>query len=76
MDIPPSQTNKQTKLQNECNVSFPRHCPKKIRLKIITGNEKDSFNETLHKIKWKSIFDVKRYILERNSKYTYKIVKQ
>ena len=32
---------------------------RKITLKINAGNEKDSFNVTLHKIKWKSIFDVK-----------------
>ena len=44
---------------------------RKITLKINAGNEKDSFNVTLHKIKWKSIFDVKKYILERNWKYAY-----
>ena len=44
---------------------------RRITLKIDVGNEKDSVNVTLHKMKWKSILDVKEYILERKSKYTY-----
>ena len=39
-------------------------------MKINTGNDQDSFNRTLHKTQWKSIFDIK-YIMERNSKCTY-----
>ena len=31
---------------------------------------KANFNITLHRMKWTSIFYVKIYILERNSKYT------
>ena len=44
---------------------------RKITLKVDDGYEKDSFNITLHKMKWKSILDVKKHIFERKSKYTY-----
>ena len=40
-------------------------------MRINTGNDKDSFNVTLHKMNWKSTFDIKKYIIDRNSKYTY-----
>ena len=33
---------------------------RKITLKVDDGYEKDSFNITLHKMKWKSILDVKK----------------
>ena len=40
-------------------------------MKIDVGNDKDSFNVVLHRTLWKSIFDIKKYIMERNPEYTY-----
>ena len=42
-----------------------------MTLKINAGNDKDSFNVVVHITLWKSIFDIKNYILEQNSKYKY-----
>ena len=35
---------------------------RKLILKIYTGNNKESKNLVLHKIKWKSFYDVKKYM--------------
>ena len=40
-------------------------------MKIDTGNDRDSFNVVLHRTLWKSIFDLKQYIIEWSPKYTY-----
>ena len=44
---------------------------RKITLKIYTGNDKESKNLVIHKTKWKSIFDVKKYVMEQNHEYTF-----
>ena len=70
VNIPPSQTKKP-----KYNPSSLYHCQKIVRrkftLKINAGNDKDSLNVTLHRTQWKYMFDIKIYIMERNSKYTY-----
>ena len=66
INIPPSPTNKPSSLYYYQNI-----VRRKLTLKINTGNDKNSFNVTLHKMRWKSIVGIKQYILERNSKYTY-----
>ena len=43
---------------------------RKIILKIYTGNNKESKNLVLHKIKWKSFYDVKKYVMKQNNEYT------
>ena len=70
VNIPPSQTNtpnyKPSSLYYYQNI-----VRRKLTLKVNASNDKGSFNVTLHKTKWKSIFDIKKYIMEQNSKYTY-----
>ena len=43
---------------------------RKTTLKIYTGKNKESKNLVLHKIKWKSFYDVKKYVMEQNNEYT------
>ena len=43
---------------------------RKITLKIFTENNKESRNLTLHKIKWKYFYDVKKYVMKQNNEYT------
>ena len=40
-------------------------------MKIDAGNAKRSVSVVLHITLWKSIFDIKQYIMERNTKYTH-----
>ena len=57
-NIPPSQTNKPN--YKPCSMYHSHNIVRrKLTLKINDGNEKDSFNVTLHKMRWKSIFDKK-----------------
>ena len=44
---------------------------RKITLKADTSNDKESLNLVIHKTKWKSIFDIKKYVMEQNHEYTY-----
>ena len=44
---------------------------KKITLEIYTRNDKESKNLIIHKTKWKSIFDVKKYVMEQNHESTF-----
>ena len=70
VNIHPSQTNKPN-----YKPSSLYHCQNIVRknftLKINAGNDKDSLDVTLHRTQWKYMFDIKIYIMERNSKYTY-----
>ena len=71
VDIPSSQTNLPNynpKLYYQYNHDLIR---RKKTLKIDPGNDKDSFNVVLHRTLQKSIFDIKKYIMERNPEYTY-----
>ena len=54
INIPLSPTNKPSPLYY-----YQTIVRRKLTLKINTGNDKDSFNVTLHRTQWKSIFDIK-----------------
>ena len=70
-DIPSSQKNLPNynpKLYYYYNHDLIR---RKITLEIDPGNDKDSFNIVIHKTLWKSIVDIKQYVMEQNHEYTY-----
>ena len=71
VDIPSSETklpNYNPKLYYYYNNDLIR---RKTTLKIDPGNDKESLNIVIHKTKWKSIFDIKKYGMEQNHEYTY-----
>ena len=71
VDIPSSETslpNYNPKLYYYYNNDLIR---RKITLKIDPRNDKESLNIVIHKTKWKSIFDIKKYGMEQNHEYTY-----
>ena len=78
MNIPPGNVNipsSKFKLPHcKLNEFYPfdnDQIRRKITLKIYTGNDKESKNLVIRKTKWKSIFDVKKYVMEQNHEYTF-----
>ena len=61
--LPPYKPNKYYSFDND-------PIERKITLKIFSENNKESRNLTLHKIKWKSFHDVKKYVMKFNNEYT------
>ena len=60
VNIPSFQTNK-SNYKPSSFYQYENIVRRKLTLKINAGNDKDSFNVALHKMKWKSTFDIKIY---------------
>ena len=78
MNIPPGNVNipsSKFKLPHcKLNEFYPfdnDQIRRKITLKIYTGNDKESKNLVIRKTKWKSIFDVKKYVMEKKHESTF-----
>ena len=71
MDIPSSQTNLPN--YNPSSIYQYKYKPvrTKLNLKIDPSNDKVSFSVVIHRTLWKSIFDIKQYVMERNPEYIY-----